>query len=415
MIIPIQITKDAIPFTEQFDLGKSLDPNVNIFTEAVFANGRQKLQPIVEIIKKLQTELNALTGPAVQTTVFSAESFVRNKLFKDLEFKLIDIFGFKHVRFIHTNEKYIGNGQFESRKLSAYTIPSWRYPIDGLITDSGFYDKTKSIELDVTISLAMLRNFTAEEVVGVFLHELGHNIDPSLVDIKFVKTNRLVSYIEGTDPTKKSEYGEGPIVEQEPGLKMSLLEIILSFVGGIGIIMYLIRKHQAFLNKSMQDRINQVLNFIRKDNRVFSSTTNMEAFADNFARMYGFGAEFIAALEKIEKNDQSIYHYGKKMSTLQREADRQEYIISFTIDMMKDSHGDNLMRTANLIKEYENDLADPSIPPKVKQNIQSDLDKIKIVLDMYLNHKDEFIRNLNRQVYKELTEKYGITTGADEV
>ena len=169
------------------------------------------------------------------------------------------------------------------------------------------------------------------------------------------------------------------------------------------------------MNKSMQDRINQVLNFIRKDNRVFSSTTNMEAFADNFARMYGFGAEFIAALEKIEKNDQSIYHYGKKMSTLQREADRQEYIISFTIDMMKDSHGDNLMRTANLIKEYENDLADPSIPPKVKQNIQSDLDKIKIVLDMYLNHKDEFIRNLNRQVYKELTEKYGITTGADEV
>ena len=103
------------------------------------------------------------------------------------------------------------------------------------------------------------------------------------------------------------------------------------------------------------------------------------------------------------------------MSTLQREADRQEYIISFTIDMMKDSHGDNLMRTANLIKEYENDLADPTIPPKVKQNIQSDLGKIKIVLDMYLNHKDEFIRNLNRQVYKELTEKYGITTGADEV
>ena len=178
---------------------------------------------------------------------FNPEKFIRNTLFKDLELKMCEIFGFKHVSFQHVLERYIGNGKFKTFMLNAYTYPTWRYPIDGLVTDDGFYDKTHSIELTIVFCLEILRNFTPEEIVAIFLHEFGHNIDPALVDIKFVKTNKLVEYIEGKYPEKK----DGKQAPDDNPYGMSLIEILLTFVGGIGLIIYFIRNIMASLDGSV--------------------------------------------------------------------------------------------------------------------------------------------------------------------
>ena len=55
MIRPIQLSASEEPFNEICTLNiPNTEPKVELFSEAVFANGRDKLKPIVEIIIKIQ-------------------------------------------------------------------------------------------------------------------------------------------------------------------------------------------------------------------------------------------------------------------------------------------------------------------------------------------------------------------------
>ena len=54
--------------------------------------------------------------------------------------------------------------------MNAFVYHSDRYPIDGLVTDKGFYDKTHSLVMDIRISLGLVKELTAEEIVAVLLH-----------------------------------------------------------------------------------------------------------------------------------------------------------------------------------------------------------------------------------------------------
>ena len=419
MIIPIQITKDAIPFTEQFDLGKSLDPNVNIFTEAVFANGRQKLQPIVDGFRKIQEELNNDTKDYLfgSKPKFDPDRFTRNTSWRDLEHTVCKIFGFKHISIQFPEEEYIGNGKFSTQSLNAYTYPTWRYPIDGLITDNGFYDKTHSIELIVNIYLGIFKLCTAEEITAFFLHELGHNIDPALVDIRFVSTNTIMDYIIGSkNDTKKrienEEYYNSLDENNNPkknGVLSSIVSTLMTILPIRVIIKVVVSKLFSIVKRfvrpifsSEKSLIEKIRNELKKDIDNFSHLKNTEAFADNFARMYGFGAELISLLQKCSNEDQKKDGLSEKKSFIYLEKIRQQTIAEIVCINLRGSYKTDLVRGMNLIKEYDKELADPNIPEKVKKNIKEDRDRLQKVINLFLNHNDTFNRNLNQAIYEEL-------------
>ena len=416
MIVPIQITENSIPLMERFDLGKATDPNVNIFTEAVFVNGKQKVQPIVDAFQKIKDALDEELLKPDATEKFDPEVFVRNTVWKDLELKMCKVFGFKHVSISNILEGYLGNGDIGSQALDAFTYPTWRYPIDGLITNDGFYDKTHSIELMVVFYLGVLKRCTAEEITAIFLHELGHNIDPALVDIRFVATNNIVDYIIGSNSDTESRRNNDKTYDNDDSLGfMDIIEAIVILLSIITVIPMIIVEICKFIKRiftniftSEESLIDSVRKVVRENSREFSHLKNTEAFADNFARMYGFGVELMSGLKKLGDYNDKMFDIEHENSLIAMERERQIGIANITKAMLNDVHNVDITRAVALLKEYDKELADPKIPAKVKKNIKEDRDRLQKIIDMYLNHSDEFRRRLNQAIYNELMKRGAI-------
>lgn len=390
---------------DMFRLDTFLD-KPDFFTEAVFTAGREKMAPIVECFRNIQNELNAQTKENFRGRYdFNPNAFIKNALWKDLELKICDIFGFKNVFIQHLIERYQGNGKFDSGILNAYTYPTWRYPIDGLVTENGFYDKTKSIELTVVLFLGVLKVMTPEELTALFLHELGHNVDPALVDIKFIATNKVSDYLAGDENSTNARLKD--LESYEPSL-MDIIKFILLLllaVFPLGAIVILIYQFIKTLFTNGDSLIESIRKAIAENTKSFNMSTSTEAFADNFARMYGFSTDLISALNKIEEFYEIEDGLGEKKSFFYLEKARQREIAEIVKMCMEDVHNTNIARAIALVKEYEKELQDPNMPTSVKKNLQDDMLSLQKVIDGYVNHKDDFTRRLRTAMYEELLKK----------
>lgn len=390
---------------DMFRLDTFLD-KPDFFTEAVFTAGREKMAPIVECFRNIQNELNMQTKDNARGRYdFNPNTFIKNTLWKDLEFKLCDIFGFKNVSIQHLIEEYRGNGKFDSGILNAYTYPTWRYPIDGLVTENGFYDKTKSIELTVVLFLGVFKVMTPEELTALFLHELGHNVDPALVDIKFIATNKVSDYLAGDESSTNARIRD--LESSEPSLMdiVKAIFLLLFAITGVGAMAILIYQFLKTLFTNEDSLIESIRKAIADNTKSFNMSTSTEAFADNFARMYGFGTDLISALNKIEEFYENEDELGEKKSFFYLEKARQREIAEIVKMCMEDVHNTNIARAIALVKEYEKELQDPNMPAKVKKNLQDDMLSLQKVIDVYVDHKDDFTKRLRTAMYEELLKK----------
>lgn len=377
---------------ERFDLSLA-DPNpmLNVFTEAYFTDGKKTMEPIVKAFQNLKDLLDLSIKE--KKAKFHPKEFVRSLKFKELEDALHAAFGFRNIEIYCSNELYDAkHDTFEINSLNCYTYPSWRFPIEGLVTDKGFYDKSRSINTSVTITLGLLRKLSAEECVGVLLHEIGHNLDPALVDINYVATNVYSKYL--TDRQGKITDKEKKALENETTGIIEILAIL-----GVGIIAVIAQCIANAIGRAMFDKekaIAAIKQRLRKDGR-FSRQTNQEAFADNFARMYGFGPALVSASNKIDK-----YYEKRRNSRFKKEKDRQRAIANIVQASIGDVHKTDVHRIHSLIREYEADLKDPTIPERVKKDIREDLEEVKKVLESYLKDRTEFENRVNQLILDEL-------------
>lgn len=375
------------------------------FSEAVFAGGKEKVMPLVDQIQKIKDELDARikeqedtskahkNDPKVKVKEFNPTAFWKNTMFKDLEDDIRKIFGFRNVEIHPYREKYLsGPKKFESRELNCCVYHEDRFPVEGLVTDNGFYDKSHSLTMEIYISLGLLRDLTAEEVIAVLLHEFGHSIDPALTDIKYTETNILSKYI--TDR-------KGAINREE---KRVMNKFVIEVFGGIILISLLIKLKNSIVDlfkgkeRLEKEKLEKIKKAINNDKEEFNRQNYSEAFADNFSRMYGFGPALINAIKKLS-NDMD----REMRSRYTKEKKRQEFITSITIDMINDVHKTDIHRIRSLIKEYKDDINDPNTPPVVKKQLQEDLTELEKVLDQYLNHRDAFQKRVNNLINEELS------------
>ena len=330
---------------------------------------------------------------------FDPEAFWRNKCFKELEDTIQKIFGFRAVRIQPFIESYNSKSDdFASKELNAYTYPSDRYPIDGLVTNDGFYDKTHSIFMDVYVSLGLIKALEPEEITAVLIHEFGHNIDPVLVDIEYMETNILTKYI--TDRDGALSKNEKKFKSEHKFIAAGALILLVMLFSAIPNFISWVYEKIVGREKIEKKKIEKIREMIRKEKDTFDRKNYSEAFADNFARMYGFGSYLMSALRKLnkalEKDINSIY---------KKERSRREAIMWITEDAIKDEHKTNIHRIHSLIKEYKEDLKDPNIPKKVKESLEGDLKELELVLDKYLNDFSRFQNKVNRAIMEELEKK----------
>lgn len=396
-----------------------------LYQEAVFINGRGRIDPILQAVRACKDELMARIqdqnsavdqingwyrtprgeprGDRPKRNDFDPESYWKHQVWKDLEDRLCEVFGFRNAQIIPYIEKFNSKSKtFESNELNAFVYQTNRFPIEALITDEGLYDKSRSLTIDMRISLGLMMKLSPEEIVGIMLHEIGHGIDPALVDIKFLETNVLSKYI--TD--RKGIINAAEKRATKRGFYYILIFLLIpyipSFIAWLGdrfkrLIMgkkkYEEWKAQKLYNQLM-DNIQTVLN---SDQRQFNRQSYTEAFADNFARMYGYGAEFAKALQKLDAA------YDKEINShIKMEDDRRRYIAGMIIDSLNDAHKTSIHRIKALIREYDDDINDPNVPDVVKQHLRDDKEELVQVLDKYLNHRDSFQAAINNMIYEEL-------------
>lgn len=412
---------DVIQMTNPYDqpysitesyLNNGIDPTEHLYTEAVFVNGRQTMEPMVETMRQIKAELELRTKTQEVTArsnqgynsiqKFDPKAFWRHRLFKQLEDQFKEAFGFRSVIIAPLPEKYNHNSNdFETKALGAWVYSINRYPIEGLVTDKGFKDKSNSLYLEMYMTLGIIKELEAEEIIAVILHEVGHSIDPALVDIKYIETNILSKYM--TDRYGSLNKDEKAIIEKErKSLKIDdksrvglqkFLDIIPVF---IHLVPTAIKKILSFFNTE-DALLRQISQFLDSDHSKFRRQEFTEAYADNFARMYGFGAYLAKAFHKMEKSNNNAIK-----SRFNKESRRQAFIVSMTKDMINDVHKTDIHRIRALIKEYKDDINDPTIPTKVKKQLKEDLGELEKILDMYLNDFDDFQNKINRMVNDSL-------------
>lgn len=417
--------------SNQPELDDRMDPS--IFTEAVFSKGKESIKPIEDQISVIKNILMSEIGeqekseaeaakareeeddddnkPKKQVNIksFDPKKFWRSPEFKKLEELYQKTFGFRSVQIMPYIEKYISKDkEFESKSIQCFTYTMDRYPIDGLVTDQGFFDKTHSISLEIRISLGIIRMLDAGELTGVILHEIGHNIDPALVTINYAETNILSKYLterknELTNTEKKLESSKHSISE------MLILPILAGLMVVVGIISSIVNAIKSIFTKNSrvkddEQAFEKLKAAIAKDAKnSFNRKDYGEAFADNFARMYGYGAQLSGGLKKMAK------HYDDSLkSRFSREADRQKCIIYVVTNTLKDEHKTEIHRVKALIAAYYEDINNPNTPVRVKRQLREDVKEVEAILDSYMHDFSEFQNRINKIINDEIDKAQGV-------
>lgn len=419
---------DGLKLLESFDdHGYSID-DINddekfsaiLFSEAVFASGKETVKPLLDYIQKIKDELDnqiqaqeighieKRDGKDVKVVKeFDPTKFWKNQLFKELENEISKIFGFRYVSINPYIEKYLSEEKvFESKIMNCEVYKSDRFPIDGLVTDKGFYDSTKSMVMNIYISLGLLKDLTAAEILAVFLHEFGHSIDPALTTIQYTEVNILSKYL--TDRKTSLSKEEKKFLNKR---KFNIFTYMANIANNIKFNIFDI----FFGNKRTDKRLEKIRQMVENDKDKFNRQSNIEAFADNFARMYGYASPLMSGLKKCDKSMDD-----RLRSRFKREKARQKAILSMTEETLKDVHKTNLHRIHALVKEYKNDLKDPNISNEVKSQLREDMKELEIILNSYMNDFDEFQNTVNKVIHEELSKIDGykedntITESAEE-
>ena len=370
------------------------------FSEAVFKDGKKSVEAVekaFEAVKaELELEIETQKKSRKKVDRFDPEKFFKHNVFKKLEDVLMDIFGFRSVIIEPLQEKYNSkNDEFESKMMNAFIYNMDRYPIEGLLSDKGFYDKSKSTYIHIILTLGIIRNLEADELTAVLLHEFGHGIDPALVTISYTDTNILTKYL--TDRKDKLTDKEKERTKNLSGAVILTILYLLAF--SIPIIWDWVMKLIFGKAKVREDKMKRIKYVMKKDKDKFNRIEMAEAYADNFARMYGYGPELMKALKKLNKEN------FKDVSRIKIEALREYLLLGITVAMIKDEHKTDIHRIKNLIKEYENDINDNKTPKKVKEQMEEDKKELELILKSYTEDFDEFQNLINKTLLEELDKK----------
>ena len=381
--MPYSMEYRGMPFSEASFSNAAMSKLNNILS--IFDRIREGLAKDVDINTYRRPEQNKIDQWKNFYITLQPKILSMTDLFKDLENEFNRVFGFHStvLDFVYTR---LGVGNYNKGKngdesgydygaVNAWTYVGQRYYIDGLLSEErGFYDSTHSLNFHMEIYPHAFIALTSRELLAVILHEVGHNLDPALVDIGYKDTNELVNYL-GNKTTDEHVYRWIKLHLEDIPFVGPLVALFRTAIGGT-------KNYEDRLKKSTENQLNL--------NKGWNYTNNIEAFADNIPRMYGLGKDLISGLvkigEELDENEGYSFSYLENL--------RQNEILSCMAAMadMNEEHGTIIHRIKSLLMEYDKELADPKIPKQLRKRIQEDRDGVYDLLQQLLNSPDEVKR-----------------------
>lgn len=276
--------------------------------------------------------------------------------------------------------------------------------VTGTMSEGFKFKPNNGLCIVVNISFGLLKDLTAAEIVGVILHEIGHNFADALYDkIKFHNKNLMKAYerellsyttLVGfifalplylaakkqlkimTNSYRKQEQ------EKQQSKKQSKVKGFLAGLSG---------KHKdlssflsAVAGRILRTTKYSVLNYKRyagekakKDARESLDRQN-EVFADKFAGVYGYSVEISTALTKMTYNRTKVDKFMDKYEALRKA--NQEYHDAIRDINDYDCHPQLIQRINEEIKLLSNEIAKEDVDPKVKKILQDQLDELNKLL-----------------------------------
>lgn len=306
-------------------------------------------------------------------------------------------------------EKFFGVEEFDLTFYTsgifynAYTIPRSFSFLKKSKENKQLVDPKKLyISVLINIDMIALTDLTPTELMGLILHEIGHNFDAS--SLMFLSSVGQVIY-DACDLKSLTINGAqaagaaiGTLVQTTKfGTKLhteiskvftNLLEQVPELAQILSVINNVMVSLAEFLKLSQLTTIISKLINDRNGLKHIVSPKGVlayggEKFADSFASAYGYGEGLSSALIKIDNKKGLLIENVQEIPVLNIGYD----IVSATtglLTMLSDPHPQNAVRVQNQIEKLKRDIKDPNLTPKIKKEIQEQIDGLEKMLNSTL-------------------------------
>lgn len=317
-------------------------------------------------------------------------------------------------------EKEFGFGTFEliieGQGINAFTYPistykkdKWDLPEKIKGTKKGIKYKNTNYNTVVCITPLLFfdKKFSDKEVMGIFLHEIGHNFNIAI----YTSGVDLLKY--GLKATNDIEKNISIEMEKEKDIKKIITNISNNkkkdpiFSNIRLILLSLFDEAFSLLDlflMPMSKLINNIFNIIGSvlfpKKRLLKKLYNDEILSDSFATVYGYGPDLMSGIDKIE-----TYSYESWYTRTTESVPLVFQLINLqtvAIDIITHGfyvHPNNAARLHQQIYLLRTELSKDNLDPKMRKEIESDLNEIE---DFTIKYRRENLKINNPLLFQKL-------------
>jgi len=274
---------------------------------------------------------------------------------------------------------------------------------------SGFnynYCKGSSIIVYINSGLLFDERFTDGEIMGIIMHEIGHNFQSAISP-----TSRGFSYIQRSIMlfTLPLQYLYNPshALQLTTGTRKWYLDILNKLKNDNNQLLQFVYTYKYIFSKIMGFVLSPIhlLQNLKKmvaipipipsPDNIISAVFNLpkftdEALADNFATIYGYGAECNSALDKMKhaaggwKDEEAI----RSIPFVSTYFDLVNLPTKMVINII-DCHPNEAFRNKHQIDLLKRELDKSEIDPKMKGKIRKDINDLEKTLKSATDMTDD--------------------------
>ena len=395
-----------------------LDPNSIVLTEAYYGKSKY-LKEIESKLDKLIDDVKNEKDTSYNDNIYEIEKLFKKQFGVD-EF-ILNIYNGLNLNLMNIKK---GTGILKGDPGAYPLIGGFNY------FKNRKEDGKKELKIGVNITSDFLThyNLTGEELTGIILHEIGHNMDSSLFTLISQSFPDFSIFEEtGTKPDPKV-YLISTIFKAFinaintyiiSGANFSLTwRYIQSFIEKIPGLKWVINKSNMIVRELLS--LKQLRSFYRfisgtfKTNHMYVILKSLsprqlfgyssEQYADSFATAYGYGPALSSAFGKINQTPISNIEKGiKRIPGVNCVYDLLKLQNQLIGSMMK-PHPSDPARIAKQLNKLKKEVKDPNIDERIRKDIEEDIKRLEDYIENeFLNIRtDENKRAIFTYMYNKV-------------
>ena len=276
----------------------------------------------------------------------------------------------------------------------------------------------------ITEGLLFDKEFTEGEIVGILLHEIGHNFDTTVYKhvgsfVLFSLVLDLMSSIQTLDPLlflstittstgirKSISTNLNDLMDTKIWAIYDTVKWILSVPFTIlDKLLAPILKMFSYGSAAVMGVWATIMTGGLSAFIMLGGRYSSENFADKFAGMHGYGYEQITALRKMETNSFGTESIIENIPLIGH-AYGLYFIAAGMLAGLAEPHPVFSARVKSIVGVISSDLKDKRIDKKTRDLIKKDLDKINKSLDDYAKQDVSYSKSVLRAYYEFLYKMY---------